>query len=516
MSTAETSVKNPPTSYDLVPYPRQCFAQSHPDRLNAIATLFNLKPQQVDNCRVLELGCASGDNIVPMAYQYPNSTFVGVDLSSRELEEGQKLVEQLGLKNVELKNINILDVNESMGKFDYIIAHGIFSWTPTEVQEKMLQICREQLTPNGVAYISYNTYPGWHFRGMIRDMMLYHTANLSQPAAKAQQARALLDFLAQNVPTQNNAYSSMLKSELDMLRQLSDSYLLHDHLEETNTPVYFHQFIERANKHGLQYLAEADFATMITSNLPKTVSETLAKIATDIIPTEQYMDFVRNRTFRQTLLVHQELQINRALGPLSVMPFNVGTPAKTADANAPETPGVPTIKTNVPLLKAAFDTLSEVWPSTVRFGDLVKTARERSGTNNNDDPEQLANSVLAAYAGGVSVLRTQPDQFVTKVSDKPKASELARVQARSQHNVTNLLHENIQLDVVSREFIQLLDGTRDFDALVEGLNGLVQNDTIRVHEDGNLLKDGPRLQAALAQSARAMLNGFARTAILEA
>ena len=35
----------------------------------------------------------------------------------------------------------------------------------------VLEICQRHLAPNGVAYISYNTYPGWHIRGIARDIM---------------------------------------------------------------------------------------------------------------------------------------------------------------------------------------------------------------------------------------------------------------------------------------------------------------------------------------------------------
>lgn len=502
------------TSYDEVPYPRQAFPQTHPDRLATIATLFGVKPPAIDKCRVLELACACGDNIIPMACTFPESQFVGIDLSSRELAEGQKLVDQLGLKNIELKHLDIMKVGEELGKFDYIIAHGIFSWGTEELQEKLLEICKKHLNPNGVAYVSYNTYPGWHYRGMIRDMMLYHTKDLKLPAERAQQARALLDFLATNVPTENSAYGIMLQSELQLLRQMTDSYFLHDHLEEMNKPVYFHQFIERANKHELQFLGEADFATMITSNFSKEVNETIARISGDIIRTEQYMDFVRNRTFRQTLLVHAETPVRRALGPLSVMPFHVGSRAKTSNNGVND--GAPVINTTDPMLKAAFDYLAEVWPATVKFGDLVKVARERSNTNGATDAELLAGSILSAYASGVCVLRTQPDTFITRVTERPAVKQLVREQAKIQERVNNQVHDAIQLDVVSRHFIQLLDGTRDRNQLLEEMVKLVKDDVIRVHQDGTLLQDGEQLRAALGQSVDFMLNAFAKSALLVA
>jgi cyclopropane fatty-acyl-phospholipid synthase-like methyltransferase len=114
-----------PTSYDEFPYPRNAYFQTHPDHLATIATLFGLKPVAVDQCRVLELGCCCGDNIVPLALSLPQSTFVGIDLSDRQIALGQQTISALGLKNVELRHASIMEVDESYGIFDYVICHGV-------------------------------------------------------------------------------------------------------------------------------------------------------------------------------------------------------------------------------------------------------------------------------------------------------------------------------------------------------------------------------------------------------
>src|SRR4051794_13106921 len=152
----------PATSYDEMPYESHPYAQTHPSRLAVVATLFGLRPPPVETCRVLELGSAAGGNIIPIAESFPRSQWVGIDLSTRQVDEGQRLVQAMGLKNVTLRHASIMDVDDSYGQFDYILAHGVFSWVPTEVRDKILDICSKRLTANGVAYVSYNTYPGWH------------------------------------------------------------------------------------------------------------------------------------------------------------------------------------------------------------------------------------------------------------------------------------------------------------------------------------------------------------------
>ena len=162
------------TSYDNVLYPSYTHPQTHPDRLATLATLFGLRPAPVATSRMLELACGQGGNLIPLAVSYPDSHCVGVDLSQRQIDSGQAVIEALGLTNIDLRPQSILDFPVDSGPFDYIIAHGVYSWVPEPVRDKILQICRDHLAPQGVAIVSYNTFPGWHQRRMIRDMMLFH------------------------------------------------------------------------------------------------------------------------------------------------------------------------------------------------------------------------------------------------------------------------------------------------------------------------------------------------------
>jgi SAM-dependent methyltransferase len=197
-----------------------------------------------------------------------------------------------------LRQADILDVDASYGQFDFIIIHGVYSWVPAHVQKKVLEIFAERLNENGVAYVSYNTYPGWHFRGMIRDVMAYHAKFFDSPEQQLHEARSLVNFLSKTVPVENNPYGLLLSRELELLKDKHSYYLYHEFLEEFNVPLYFHQFAERLEEHGLQYLGEADFSSMSASNFPPNVERMLKGVSDDTIRMEQYMDFVRNRMFR--------------------------------------------------------------------------------------------------------------------------------------------------------------------------------------------------------------------------
>ena len=344
-------------SYDEMPYMNRAFPQTHPDRLATLAKLFGISTADIGTCRVLELGSASGDNLIPMALGLPDAQFVGLDYSQRQTEQGQALVKALDLRNIELRHADIAEVDGSYGQFDYIIAHGIYSWVPPAMREKLLAICHRNLAPRGIAYVSYNTLPGWHMRGMVREMMLYHSGPLPDAGAKVSQSRALLEFLAQNVPAET-PYGMFLRQELEVIRREPDAYVFHEHLEEMNEPVYFNQFAAAAGRHGLQYLAEANFSTMLISNFKPHVGETLRRIAPDVVRMEQYIDFLRNRTFRQTLLIHEGVAINRNLDAQVLKGLYVASPARPLASvpllspGASEHSGRPMARPSPPLMQS--------------------------------------------------------------------------------------------------------------------------------------------------------------------
>lgn len=518
-------------TYEEVPYPCHPFRQTHPDRLATIGILFGLEPPPIDRCRVLEIGCARGENLVPMAEQLPGSQFLGLDRSPAQIKAANDFAARAGLTNVEFREGNILDFGADLGTFDYIVSHGVFSWVPPAVQDKMLDLCATYLSPNGIAYISYNTFPGWHMRAMIRDMMCYHTSRFQEPEKCIQQARGLLDFLARSTP-KDNAYGKLLRGELESLRSHSDGYLFHEHLEEFNIPLYFFQFIERAERRGLQYLGEADMSSMWTGNLPADVAGTIQRVASDSTQLEQYMDFVRNRTFRQTLLCRQGLTVDRELHPADLDKLYVASPLVPADnkisiRSAESTkfkhPGSSaTFTTSTPLAKAAFLHLAEQWPAPVAYPKLVPIAWPKVHNEPFCSPETIRNAstglgkcFLECYLSGLVEFYSQPPAFSARVGDRPATSRVARaqVQHRCEH-VTNLRHESRPLSEPNRWLVGLLDGTRDRQALIRVLRELVREGVIVLSEQGDSTLTDNELEVYLARSLDKALTYLAANAFL--
>ncbi len=527
----------PATSYDDVPYPSLCYTQTHPDRLSTIATLLGMNPAPIDHCRVLELGCAVGGNLLPMALGLPGSTFVGIDISPRQIDEAQSAAKALGLNNITFKAMDILDFGEDEGLFDYIIVHGIYSWVPPEVQDKVLAICRQNLAPQGVAYVSYNTYPGSHMFMMVREMMLYRLRDIKDPHERAAESRAYIGYLAEIAPSgDNEAYTAFLRTYMDMrpkqalgYQDRDDAAVLHDELAEYNDPCYFHEFIDHAAQHDLQYLAEADFPTVIPNNLVSGEAlKYLYQIAKTPIEVEQHMDFLRNRMFRRTLLCHADVTVNRNLTPEPVPNFYVSSLARRVEPEADAKPDNPNVEqfrgddgavfsTDHPLVKAAFHHLAAIEPEAIAFEELLTAARKqiKDYTPDATDRGALAASLLQAFCYSLQLIEfhTYTPALFAAVSDYPIASPLARLQVQDTSKVTNLWHKRVNLEG-NRALLPYLDGQHDRTALLTVMEGFVRDGYIKLQENGNPIQDPARIQTILEQLLDHSLMWLAKSALL--
>jgi methyltransferase-like protein/ubiquinone/menaquinone biosynthesis C-methylase UbiE len=473
---------------------------------------------------VLELGCASGGNLIPMAFNLPGSEFVGIDLSRQQIDEGLAAVQALNLTNIRIEHASILEIDSRWGQFDYVICHGVFSWVERPVQDKILEICRENLTPTGVAYISYNTYPGWHMRESVRHMMRYHAAQFDDVAEQVEQARALLTFLY-SVSDTSSAYGQLLTREVEQLSKASDSYIFHEHLEQTNQPFYFHDFADRAERAGLQYLSEAVIGEMLTSHFPAEIAETLERISPDILHLEQYMDFVRNRQFRRTLLCHKSVKPKRALTPAFLHGLMVSSPATTdaprddlsASSSMVFTNGTQQASVSLPASKAAMLTMMETWPRAIDVDELCASALERAGTFI-DSADNARNGLMGDLFGGVMhgivQLHTLQPPCTNRVSERPRAHPLTAIQAHASTLVVNAHHEIVQLDMLGRELVLLANGTRGRAELLNALVARVESGTLQLHQRDERVSDLDVARVLLESELPAVLASLMRSGVL--
>lgn len=517
------------TSYDEVPYESQAFHETHPDTLATLAILSGRNPPALAAARVLELGCAGGGNLIPMGLAIPGGTFLGIDLSSRQVADGQAIIRDLGLGNVELRAGSIADVGEDLGPFDYIICHGVYSWVPGPIQAKILEICARRLAPEGVAFISYNVYPGWYVSAQLRAMMLYHAGSIADPSQKVGEARAFLDRLVQAFPEPHAPYAMGLRQEVERLRTQTDAYLLHEHLEEVNHPVYFHEFAARAAEAGLLHIADARHWTMASAQ-PQPVRTMLDTLSDDPVRREQYLDFLRNRMFRRSVLVRSDvpspgpsregfdrLLAAAAAGPVSTSP-QVHSNA-TEEFRTPD--GKNRLATNNPVLKAAMMSLVAIWPRALPIPTLRERVAAMLGKPTVPDPapfdaspEALDAALQQCFVTRLVELHAFEPSFAAVPPDRPEASPWARLQAKTSRRVTNLRHRIVELGGFDQLVLSHLDGTRDRPAVVDALASAVGRGEFPIHRDGKPIGDPAEIRAILDRSLPPSMQRIAGSALL--
>ncbi len=513
-------------SYDRTPYPGQAQSLTHPDHLAAVALLHGLEPASPDHCRVLELGCGDAGNLIPMAFRLPDSRFVGVDLSPRQIQDGRALARSLGLTNLDLRAVSLTEVDESYGQFDYILVHGVFSWVTEEVRERILAICKANLAPQGLAYVSYNTLPGWRARGMVRDMMLYHVRGIQEPEERVERALALLDFLVTAQEDRQDAHSLALQEVQQHLRDYQGltAYLSHEYLETDNQPFYFHEFMALAGAAGLQYLAEADTAFAEVDTLPPAVREPVEAFAPDRVGREQYLDFIRNRAFRRSLLCHQERQPERGADSARLERLSVGAALRCEEAEpdlvSPEplrfvNPEGRDFSSTHPLAKTLLWLLSRTWPGNVPFVALLAAAREHLPVND-VDPAVAVDILASSFWAGVVDLRARSLGCASQPGSQPRASALARRQLTMGDFVTSLRHHTLHLaDPLDRVLLAHFDGDHDRAALLAVLEREAEEGRLQLSLEGRPISDPVVLSAVLGQLLEEKIQHLAEQALLE-
>jgi SAM-dependent methyltransferase len=496
------------TSYDLLPYSSKPYALTHPDNMATIAGMAGLRTPPLERCRVLELGCGAGGNLIPMALGLPGATFVGIDLSRRQIADARSLAGALGLANTEFRALDITEVDESLGLFDFIVCHGVFSWVSATVRQAILAVCRRNLRPNGVAYVSYNVYPGWHLKGLVRDILLYGVRRDAEPRQRVEDARAVLEAVSRRVSNRQDGYGRLLSNEVRKVAGASDAYLFHEYLEDVNQPVYFHRFAEMAAAHGLRYLADAR-------------SRVDLRAAGDPVKHEQDLDFLVMRSFRRSLLCHREARLDPAVGAVTLRSSHArarARPVSTApdvDSDRVEEFRMPTGKlwsTRNRLDKTLLTTVAVRYPATMAFQDLAEEVGRQ--TEIGPGADDLAEALRRCWAFELIDLYVHPLVLPERIGKRPTASPLARIQSCNSSQVTNLRHHSVDLDSVAQAMLDLLDGTRDRTELAAALGLLARGEPLAGEGTGKRPRRSERRRDDIDGSLAQLLRFYQRSALL--
>lgn len=291
-------------------YLSQPFPYASAPFLECYARLMGLSPSPANTARILEIGSSYGGNLFSQALFYPKASFTGIEIAPTQVSVGKTYIDQLGITNLDLLEGDVNESHDHLGTYDYIIAHGFYSWVDEDTKGNFLRLCKAHLAENGILYMSYNTYPGWHKMDSVRALLEFtnkdiDTLNHHEKVRHGKTVASKLGALMLEYDTVKIQQGPFLQS-LRQTLQKQDCYVGHDHLEPVNTPVYFHQCIDHMAEHGFTYLCDCDLNLSFPTVYDETLRTKLEELAPhDPLAREQYIDFMLNTAFRKSLFTHK-------------------------------------------------------------------------------------------------------------------------------------------------------------------------------------------------------------------
>jgi SAM-dependent methyltransferase len=430
------------TVYDDVRYSNFPYAQTHPERLATVAILHGLPAPDPFRARVLEVGCGAGGNLMAMTAATPGIRALGVDLAASAIEEGNAAIAAIGLTNLELRQGDVRALTQGqLGEFDYIVAHGVYAWIPPDARDALLGLIASHLSPDGLAYVSYNANPGGYLRRMLRDAGLWHARGLEDPLEIAAKAQELYRFMRTNRANEGDMYGQMIERLVPALAGGPLYRLVHDDLSEFWEPVWFADFAAHVAEHGLDFVGEADLSGLRSEQMPAELEPDVWKLAGgDRIAFEQYTDLLMPRVFRQSVLC-------RAGREIAVEP-SAEQAARLYWAARPNAEPI----ADDGLAARAVALLERARPHALG----VEALRDELGDGD------LGAALLDGFRRERLIPHAGPLHVAVEPGERPEVSRLARWQAAQGPELTSLVYQTVMMEeAAARELIGLLDGTRD-------------------------------------------------------
>jgi SAM-dependent methyltransferase len=461
-------------SYDELPYDSLPLPETQPDFLAAVAGLHGFDAPDPARARILELGCAQGGNLIPLAWRWPGSDCVGVELSRVQAQAGAEFIARLGLANVRIVHGDLAALPDDLGEFDYIIAHGVFSWVPPAVQQALLDACRRHLSPAGVAYISFNVAAGWETLQPLRRALIERTtADLPAPE-RHRQALAVLDELGREWS------DPVLLKEIAYLRTAAPSYLFHEYLADFNVPMSFADFAGRLVAHGLRYVGEAGPRRAVVE-FEDAWGLAPEGVAGRWMDAEAALDAALTTRFRRALVCRDDAPFARppSAEALERLRFyadlrcDAELDLESAEEQAFVNPAGNSFPVALPAMKAAAMVLSTAYPDALAYAELLAAARRvLADFGAAAEVDEIAfGDALFQMVMIHGVMPTVADAtYASEPGERPCAHALARLQAMSPNwVVSGARHVAMDLDEPGRILLGMLDGSRSVEQLVDAM-----------------------------------------------
>lgn len=523
-------------AYDLYLYPTKAQSQLHIENLCTSAYLRGYHPAPVATASVLEVGCGTGLNLLPMAAQYPGAEFVGVDLAEQPIRMAKELAARFGLNNIRFHQADINEMADDFGRFDYVIAHGFYSWVPAEARESLWRIARGSLSDRGVIQVSYNALPGSLQMRYLRDFCQYHMRRFADRETQLKEAWKLVETLA----AMKDADNPLAMAAAQTLAKGFDT-AIHDEFAVINDAFYLDEVVAHATAWGMRYVCDAVPKFVLgLQHLPegKALLESLP--AEDQILQQQYLDFLSYRVFRQSIFAPErhrateEPYLDRVLDCSLDSMLRVGEP----DAEGNRVYDAPQLRvafgsTN-PLLAELFETFATCNPIPVPLKAFCETALGRYEAASPEVVSEFWELVEDLTQKGLIQAHAYPPRIPATLPERPRMCGIARWEALLGVPLTNLFHrgQNVS-DPLLRTLAAITDGTRTVPEICAALSEIVvsyrqgrsqqivvdgfpialgESDAVRSSPDFKLPKEA--MQQRLLPAVSAELERFRRASLL--
>lgn len=446
------------TPHDAVAYPAYSYLATHPGQLAAMAALHGFAAAPPGNCRVLEIGCNEGANLIPMAFAMPGSEFAGFDLAALPIARGQQRIAELNLRNIRLFQADICNV-EGLGQYDYIVAHGVYTWVPESVREHLLALCSRHLAPSGIAFISYNALPGSHLRNIARDALRWASRRRHTPEDQVAAGVEMLRLAARSRPA-GDAWRNLLEERAGKIETRSAAATYHDELAPAYEAVSVLDLVERARQHGLEYLCEAELPMPNDPALQPELAKQVADLAGDDCVAQEYLfDFIRMRMYRETMLVRTGPALQQKMTPAALPQMRLTSALTATEADQPGArswllPGGARVHCTQQPVIAVVDRLTAAWPRALGYVELEELLRA-AGLTQEQVPGLLLQMAIARFLH----LHLWEPPVLSHISERPRATATSRQEVLLHPHVANLWHETVEFhDPPARALLLLLDG----------------------------------------------------------
>jgi len=371
------------------------FAHQHsPVALHAAASLYHFEAVAPTRARIMELGCGQGESLIANALSWPESIALGIDINPDDIACGLQRIRQCGLANLELHHAGVADLLASdLGEFDYIIVRGLFSLMGGEERAALLIWCQSHLSQNGIVAFHWQVMPGAQEAKTLQESLNFHANGASHMDDKLAAARGMLSYLAMTLP------DGALKEQVNRAEKSDDLSLAYRFLSNINHADYIVNFHHEVLQARFHYLGDA----VPQSEVPHYFGEQTGQLHGLISEgqtrhhAQQYLDFAVNRSERFSLLTH--VPVSTAVNApdlysvehlhwagcfkrdFSYIDVNVhsyvGKKGELLNINN---------ETTVQIL----DTLTQVWPLSMSFEQLLFHCRLPENTNRDTRKEVIA------------------------------------------------------------------------------------------------------------------------------